>query len=407
MLEHWLWLAHRPGINEHTKVLLLQMFQSPEGVYGAPDRELTGIPGLTRAGKEALADKSMERYEAALMKCRREHIQILTYLDEEYPRRLKNIYNPPLVLYYKGILPKFDGFPTIGVVGTRHCSAYGISVAGKLGTEISLCGGTVVSGLAEGIDAAAMSGALGAGCPTVGVLGTGADMVYPASNRALFAQVERCGCLLSEFLPGTGAYKYNFPRRNRIISGLSVAVVIVEAPEKSGALHTARAALEQGRDVYVVPGNVDLPSFAGSNRLLKEGACPVCCGWDVMGEYTSLFPDKIRKAERSSAQEPKGAGQVAPAQTPADKKKESKPAPRKKVVDNGAAAPYIDLKTAETALSQEDRAIVDCLTGGDRLVDDVIAATGIPSGILLRRLTMLELRGIIARLPGNRIKLKK
>lgn len=406
MLEHWLWLAHRPGINEHTKVLLLQYFGSPEGVYTAADCELTEIPGLTGAGRKSLADKSMEQYEAALMRCRRENIRILTYLDEEYPRRLKNIYNPPLVLYYKGTLPKFDGYPTIGVVGTRRCSAYGVSVAEKLGGEISSCGGTVVSGLADGIDAAAMSGALRVGCPTVGVLGTGADIVYPAVNRALFAQVERCGCLLSEFLPGTGAFKYNFPKRNRIISGLSVAVVIVEAPEKSGALYTARAALDEGRDVYVVPGNVDMPSFVGSNRLLKEGASPVSCGWDVMSEYTSLFPDKIRKAECPEPQQ-NGAGQMQQAQDYTPKKKETKPAARKKVVDNGTGETYIDLKTTAQGLCGEDQAIVNCLTGGEKLVDDVIAATGIPSGLLLRRLTMLELKGTVVRLPGNRIRLRK
>ena len=295
MLEHWLWLAHRPGINEHTKVLLLQYFGSPEGVYTAADCELTEIPGLTGAGRKSLADKSMEQYEAALMRCRRENIRILTYLDEEYPRRLKNIYNPPLVLYYKGTLPKFDGYPTIGVVGTRRCSAYGVSVAEKLGGEISSCGGTVVSGLADGIDAAAMSGALRVGCPTVGVLGTGADIVYPAVNRALFAQVERCGCLLSEFLPGTGAFKYNFPKRNRIMAGLSCGVLVVEAPQKSGSLITARQALEQGRDVFVVPGNVDLEGFQGSYQLLRDGAIPAGDGWEVVGEYADRFPGKVRK----------------------------------------------------------------------------------------------------------------
>lgn len=405
MLEHWLWLAHRPGINEHTKVLLLQYFKSPEGVYSATDRELTEIPGLTGAGRKSLADKSLEQYEAALMRCHRENIRILTYLDEEYPRRLQNIYNPPLVLYYKGTLPKFDGYPTIAVVGTRHCSVYGVSVAEKLGEEISSCGGTVVSGLANGIDAAAMNGALRVGCPTVGVLGTGADIVYPAMNRSLFAQVEQCGCLLSEFLPGTGAFKYNFPKRNRIISGLSVAVVIVEAPEKSGALYTARAALDEGRDVYVVPGNVDMPSFVGSNRLLKEGASPICCGWDVMSEYTSLFPDKIRKKECSEPQQ-NATGQVQQVRDCTPKKKETKPAVQKKVVDKGTVEAYIDIKTTVQGFCDEDQAIVNCLNSGEKLVDDVIAATGIPSGLLLRRLTMLELKGIVARLPGNRIKLR-
>lgn len=399
MLEHWLWLAHRPGINEHTKVLLLQSFQTPEAVYRAQEREFNHIPGMTAAGKQSLADKSLEIYQTVLSKCAKERIGILTYGDALYPRRLKNIYNPPLLLYYRGTLPTFDGTPVIGVVGTRHCSAYGQSVAGRLGAQISACGGLVVSGLADGIDGAAMRGALQSGFPTVGVLGTGVDIVYPSVNRELFAQVEANGCLLSEFLPGTGAYKWNFPRRNRLISGLSVGVVIVEAPEKSGALLTARAALDQNRDVFAVPGNVDMPSFVGSNHLLREGAFPVCCGWDVMSEYTSLFPDKIRKVEfqeRSSA--------AASGEPP--KKRETRPAPRKKDIDNGPSGPYIDRKTIP-GLSQEEQAIVDCLSQGERLVDDVIDATGIPAGTLLGQLTMLELKGVLIRLPGNRLKLSK
>ena len=405
MLEHWLWLSHRPGINEHTKVLLLQSFRSPEGVFTAEQKDFDGIPGLTSPGRKALEDKNLEPYRAALELCRKKGLRILTYLDEAYPRRLKNIYDPPLVLYYKGRLPDFDAFPAVGVVGTRHCSAYGASVAGQFGREISSCGGLVVSGLAEGIDAAAMKGALGVGCPTVGVLGTGADVVFPKVNQELYRRVEEQGCILSEFLPGTGAFKWNFPKRNRIISGLSLAVVIVEAPEKSGALHTARAALDQNRDVYVVPGNVDLPTFAGSNRLLREGACPVCRGWDVMSEYTSIFPDKIRKAlcdapESKDGNPPIG---VAP-RRPAEKAKE--PVPRK-TLEKEKRGPSPDFKTKRQGLNPEEAAIADCLLGGEKTVDEVIAATGIPSGLFLRALTMLELRGVLVRKPGNRIGLKK
>lgn len=406
MLEHWLWLAHRPGINEHTKVLLLQSFRSPEGVFAAGQKDYDDIPGLTPAGRKALQDKTLEPYRAALDICRNKGIRLLTYLDEAYPRRLKNIYDPPLVLYYRGKLPAFDAFPAIGVVGTRHCSAYGASVAGQFGREISSCGGLVVSGLAEGIDASAMKGALEMNCPTVGVLGTGADLVFPKVNQELFRRVEAQGCILSEFLPGTGAFKWNFPKRNRIISGLSLAVVIVEAPEKSGALHTARAALDQSRDVYVVPGNVDLPTFAGSNRLLREGACPVCRGWDVMNEYTSLFPDKIRKVLCDAPEGERGGNPPigAAPRKPVEKTKE--PVPRK-IIKNEKNGAFPDYKTKLQGLNPEEAAIAQCLLGGEKPVDEVIAATGIPSGVLLRALTMLELRGILVRLPGNRIGLKK
>ena len=233
------------------------------------------------------------------------------------------------------------------------------------------------------------------------------DVIYPSSNRVLFERVAQNGCILSEFLPGTRAFKWNFPKRNRIISGLSLGVVIVEAPEKSGALHTARAALEQSRDVYAVPGNVDLPSFAGSNRLLREGACPVRCGWDVMSEYASIFPDKIRRADC-----PGGDGASPSPKTvsrPPEKRKETKPKQPsvKKDIDKGHSGAYIDLKTMLQGLSEEEQAIVSCLMEGEKLVDEVIAATGIPSSQFLRQLTMLELKGKITRLPGNRLALKK
>lgn len=389
MLKYWLWLAHRPEINEHVKVLLLQSFQTPMGVYLARQEEYDIIPGLKPSGKQALADKGLERFEAVVSWCGREQVQILTYDDPAYPRRLKSIYNPPLVLYCKGTMPRFDGVPVISIVGTRRCTDYGASVAEQMGREISRGGGLVVSGLAEGIDAAAMAGALDAGFPTVGVLGTGIDLVYPAVNRPLFQRVERQGCLLSELLPGTRGSKWSFPKRNRIISGLSLAVVVAESPERSGTYHTVQAALDQNRDVYTVPGEADWPTFAGNNRLLAEGASPVRCGWDVLREYTSLFPDTIRRV------------QSAPVR--------SRPAPQKsgfqkKDIDNRGSGAYIDPRTS--GLSQEEQAVLRCLQAGQTLVDDVIAATGIPSGKLLGTLTMMEIKGILRRLPGNRLGLR-
>ena len=403
-LKYWVWLAECRGVSNQAVLALLRHFGSPEDVFYADTGEILLTEGITREQAKALEDHKLDKADKILADCQRLGLRILTIQDAEYPGRLQNIYDPPCLLYVKGRLPAIDEEAAVAVVGTRDCTPYGVACAEKLGYGLASGGAVVVSGLAKGIDAAAMSGALQAGYPTVGVLGTGVDVVYPACNKALFAQVEQNGCLLSEFLPGTRAFKWNFPRRNRIISGLSVGVVIVEAPERSGALHTARAALEQSRDLYAVPGNVDLPSFAGSNQLLREGACPVCCGWDVMSEYTSLFPDKIRKVHfRAEGTSP--AAEPTPRQT--IKKKEPKQPERKKDIDNTPAAAYIDLNTALQGLPEQERAIVSCLTEGEKLVDEVIAATGIPSGQFLRQLTMLELKGLIVRLPGNRLALRK
>ena len=298
-------------------------------------------------------------------------------------------------------------------MGTRKASAYGLTTAKRMGYQIARCGGIVVSGMAFGIDAMAMAGALTAGAPVVGVLGCGADLVYPASNRALFRDVAEYGCILSEFAPGTPPAKWTF------ISGLSCGVLVVEAPEKSGALITARMAAEQGRDVFAVPGNIDQPSFAGSNRLLRDGAIVASSGWDVLSEYEALFPDKIHPDTQPVHQTaypdevrlavlegekplPKVAQKPRLPRKPENLKKELD----KKAIDKGPTAAYSDTNQPALKLSADEQAIVSALEGGERLVDDVIAETGLSTGRLLSSLTMLELRGVIRRLPGKRIVLK-
>ena len=294
MLLYWIWFAQLQKVPDQIKWMLLQHFQDPEEIYYAESSAFSGIEGLSRDAVAQLQQKDLTEAEKILQQCQEKELNILTIQDKAYPSKLRNIADPPMVLYYKGKLPDFEGNPVIGVVGTRKASAYGLNTAKKMGYQIARCGGIVVSGMAHGIDGMAMDGALTADKTTVGVLGCGADMIYPLSNRKLFRDVERYGCILSEFPPETPAYKWNFPRRNRIISGVSNGVLIVEAPARSGALITADRALEQGRDVFVVPGNVDLEGFAGSNRLLREGATFVSCGWDILSEYEVFYPDKVR-----------------------------------------------------------------------------------------------------------------
>ena len=416
MRIHWIWLAHRPGVNDRLKVRLLEHFREPEDVFFADDTAFDHIEGISEEVKEALRDKNLTQAEEILEACQRENLQILTYRDAAYPVRLKNIADPPIVLYYKGQLPEFDALPVIGVVGTRKASAYGMQTAKRMGYQIGKCGGIVVSGMAYGIDGMAMAGALTAGQATVGVLGCGADIVYPPSNRALFRDVEKFGCILSEFPPGTPPAKWTFPKRNRIISGLSCGVLVVEAPEKSGALITARQAAEQGRDVFAVPGNIDMPSFVGSNRLLRDGAIMVSSGWDVLSEYEGLYPDKIRKdtapahqsayPDELAKQEPSAPPKVAQKPKLPGKKSDLKKKLEKKVIDKEQSAPYSDVNTILPKLSSDEQQILLCLKEGERLVDDVIAETGLTTGKLLAALTMLELKGVITRLPGKRITLK-
>ena len=272
MLLYWLWLAQKTEVNNGIKKTLLEHFGEPEDLFYAQKQDFLEleIQGLKENALDALCDKDLSQAEEVLAKCAKLGLKVLPMGDRGYPHRLRQIFDPPAVLYYKGTLPRWDKLPVVALVGTRKSSLYGNQTARRMGREIARQGGLLVSGLAQGIDAQAMAGALEEGFPAVGVLGCGADIVYPRANRELFAQTECLGCILSEFIPGTPPLKQNFPRRNRIISGLSCGVVVVEAPEHSGALLTAARALEQGRDVFVVPGNVDMASFRGSHQLLRN-----------------------------------------------------------------------------------------------------------------------------------------
>lgn len=419
MLVHWIWLAHRPGVSDRMKAELLRHFSDPEDIYFADGEALSHIDGLTKENLESLQDKDLSPAEKILSDVMKYKLHILTYRDVAYPNRLKAIADPPLVLYYKGSLPDFDNNPVIGVVGTRKCTPYGLSAAKKFGHEIASCGGILVSGLAEGIDAMAMKSALSAGGSPVGILGCGAEQVYPKKNHWLFADTERYGCILSEFPPETPAYGWNFPKRNRIISGLSCGVLVVEAPKGSGSLHTARHALEQGRDVFVVPGNLDQPTFEGSIQLLRDGATLVSSGWDILSEYEALYPGKIRRDTKPSRQ--RVYADELPRQTEETGKKPLKVAqkasvPRsepikkeksyKKDVDKLSTGNYSDVNKDLSALSTEQQAIVKALSGGERLVDQIIAETGFSAGRVSTALTMLVIKGYVAKLPGNRFHLK-
>lgn len=415
MLVHWIWLATRPGINDRGRIRILQHFQDPEDVYYADGGAYVQVGGLTEEAIESLQDKNLIPAEEILQECADKRIQVLTFQDAMYPNRLKNIIDPPLVLYYKGQLPEFDVLPVIAVVGTRCATAYGLGVAKRIGAQIARCGGIVVSGLATGIDGMAMRGALSAGKPVVGIMGCGVDVVYPASNRSLLADAQQYGCLLSEFPPGTPPLKWNFPKRNRVISGLACGVLVVEAPERSGALITANQAADQGRDVFVVPGNVDVAACAGSNALLRDGGIAVSTGWDILSEYQALFPGKIRRDTVPTLQTlyPEEVKQICCGEETGAKvalkkrlpKKKEKTATKKdkKAIDNGAPAPYIDLNEKFSSLTSDEYAILELLKDGEILVDDVIAGSDLTSGVVLSTLTLLEVKGIIARLPGRRV----
>ena len=395
MLLYWLWLAQKTEVNNGIKKTLLEHFGEPEDLFYAQKQDFLEleIQGLMENALVALCDKDLSQAEEVLAKCAKLGLKVLPMGDRGYPHRLRQIFDPPAVLYYKGTLPRWDKLPVVALVGTRKSSLYGNQTARRMGREIARQGGLLVSGLAQGIDAQAMAGALEEGFPAVGVLGCGADIVYPRANRELFAQTECLGCILSEFIPGTPPLKQNFPRRNRIISGLSCGVVVVEAPEHSGALLTAARALEQGRDVFVVPGNVDMASFRGSHQLLRNGAIAVASGEDVMAEYTGIYPEKL-----SRSASPAPIKQEKTVQKPAVSKNL-----KEKTIDNGPSRPYSEQNDALAGLTPLEQAVMAAIGEGVAEVDDVIARVGRSSGEVLGTLTMLEIKKRVLRHPGKRV----
>ncbi|MBE6999758.1 MAG: DNA-protecting protein DprA [Ruminococcaceae bacterium] len=296
-VKHWIWLAElfRSGkrVNE-----LLEHFGSPEEVFHASVRELKQVPSLRDEDREAILCHDLTLAEEIRAACKEKGIHIVTYQDSTYPASLRSIPNPPLVLYYYGELPEFSEVLSVAVVGTRHASFYGRSIAENLGNRLAKSGVCLVSGMAEGVDSASTRGAIKAGNPGVVVLGTPIDVCYPRSSRDVYDALKKDGAVISEYPPGGETFQTNFPARNRIISGLSQGVVVVEAPLRSGSLITARMALEQGRDVFVVPGNIDVPSFEGSNRLLVNGeGKAITSVRDILVEYEGLYKKVLSESE--------------------------------------------------------------------------------------------------------------
>lgn len=285
-------------------------------------------------------------------------IQLLTYKDVDFPRLLKEIPDAPFLLYVKGNIKALNT-PSVAMVGSRRASIYGLSMAEKFAGELAETGVTIVSGLARGIDAACHRAALKAKGTTMAVLGCGLCHVFPEENKNLAEEITSEGALVSEFSMGTFPLPYHFPKRNRIVSGLSLGVVVVEASAKSGALITSDFALEQGREVFAIPGKVDQPNSQGVNRLIKDGAKLVSCVEDILEELKLPLSAYV------------GAG--------------LEPTPAKHTIN----------------LSQTEKPVYEQLSDEPQHIDDLVEQCRIPVSQLMAVLLNLELKGIIKQLPGK------
>lgn len=392
-VEYWIWLQQVLGYGNSAVGRVISQFSTAENFYKAPDSEKIARCHLSKSQIAKLHNVPRKEIAKIIKDSKNSGINIITPEDSTYPERLLNLPDPPAVLYVKGTRYDFNDNPTVTIVGPRKISDYGAGCGRVIANTLASCGFTVVSGGAVGGDSAAHRGAIEADGYTIGVLGCGIEADYLKINADLRETITYNGCLVSEYPPFYKVAKGSFPQRNRIMSGLSNAVVILEGGIDSGTLITARHAAEQGKDVFVIPGSPTLPQYEGSNRLIADGARPLLNVTDIINEYISLYPDKIHSPERK---------------TPVYvKEKPSKPKTvTVEITDLGEKR--VTAKPEKSMLSDE---AVEVLSVFERfsdsfIPDDAIEGTDLSAGTVLGAVTELEICGFIEALPGGRYRLK-
>jgi len=376
----WLALSLVPGVGDVNLVKLLARFGTPEEVLSASEAALADCV-TERLARNIRAYRETVDVDGALQKMREYNTTLVTMDDAAYPLRLAEIYGPPTVLYVRGTLEERDAH-AVAIVGTRHATEYGKRMAREFGRDLAARGITVVSGLAAGVDTAAHEGALEAGGRTIAVLGNGVDIVFPAENAELMHRITRSGAVVSPFPMGAKGFKGNFPIRNRIISGMTLGTLVIEAPPGSGALITARDAAEQGREVFALPGQVTNPNSRGPHALLKEGAKLVETVDDILTELE--VPASARVAEPSK-----------------DSKSSGRSPDRAKAEVSPTSGRSPD-RAAPKNLDRTEADILASLSPDGSFVDEIALVCRIPVSQALSALTMLELKGLVRQLSGKR-----
>jgi len=386
----WIWLTEALSRNCDKISRLLSVFEDAEDIYKCKD--FSRFTYLNEKQKAKLTDKDLNTAHKIIERCGIINSGIITYTSPDYPDLLRKINDPPYVLYIKGEKMKWDRLMPISVIGTRKYNDYGLNAAWAITTGLTKAGITVVSGMARGLDSVAAAAALKAGGKTIAVLGCGLDIVYPRENDELMEMIINNGSVISEYPPGTQPLKSNFPMRNRIISGISRGTLVVQAPQKSGTLITARYALDNGRDVFAVPGDINLPENRGTNALIKAGAKLVENSNDILSEYSA----EITLLEKPEPLDFKF--EYNPESQKAKKKKAAKkPINNEKIItiDNER---YSDLDDA-------GRKIIECLIENNMHIDDLARKLETPVSSISTTLTMLEMQGHIVSMPGKLFRL--
>jgi len=363
-LQSWLALHLIPGMGPVTCHKFVAHFGSPDMIFSAGINDLSSISRLRPESLAALTDRGRQNLKALandeIEKAAAKHISIIAYDDPLYPPLLKNIHDPPVVLYLRGN-PAVLNCQGVGMVGSRAATHYGKSIAEQLASSLVRKDFTIISGMALGIDGAAHKGAMAAEGRTIAVLGCGIDIIYPPGNHKLYQDIVASGAVVSEYPLGTMPENFRFPARNRIISGLSLGVVVVEAANRSGSLITARHALEQGREVFAVPGRIDSVKSAGTHTLLQQGAKLVHSVNDIVEEFQYTV-DRENQVDHGSEKK----GQAILGQ-----------------------------------LNREESSLLACLDVYPRTIDEIVRESGLSPQKTNELLLFLELKGIVESLPGK------
>lgn len=410
-VKYWLWLTNLLEPAPAWQVYC--HFASPEKAYFSDPGEYERIKDLSPEQRALLRDKSVTAAEHILERCDLLGIRILTFSDTDFPERLRNIEVPPLVLYLRGRLLRFDERAVIAFAGTRRATPYGTKAAHDFAREITKGGGLVATGVVAGCDASAVLGALHGGGPIVCVVAGGVDVPYydSPSSQDLLADAAAAGAIVSENPPGTAHKGLYFRRRNAILCGLSVGLLCVEAGVRSGTLGVAALASEQGKDVFAIPANLGAPMSAGTNDLLRQGlALPVVSAGDILSRYSYLLPSQNRQPDFSRWQVIKIPARTAAPQPPVfpPEPKETDGASldsTEKKVDTAQNSSYIELLDASAQWTEEERALLKALLPGPATAEALIAATGLSASRTAAALTMLVVSGAAEECSGGRFRL--
>ena len=414
---YWIWLSLSVTPGSETFRKLIDRFGTPESIFSADEEDLKACIGSKAHDLSSLCDKDVSKAEEIAEFCEKKNVGILTYFDDEFPKSLKEIDTPPVLLYYRGVLPKFNEDCFVSVVGTRRLSDYGRRNAFIIGHDLATSGAIIVSGMAIGIDGVSHAGSLSAGGVNVAFLGSGIDVCYPEQHKRLAREIVKNGCVMTEYAPGTRPEGYHFPVRNRLIAGISAVAVVIEGRERSGAIITARYAKKFGKTVYALPGNVDNKTSEVSNLLIKNGAKLITAPDDIIADLEFVYLGKInpfklkekldvnmndifRELEVCCVTQSDNIFSTFPTKKRENKETEKKS--KTEIKEETAEIPAVSIENMN--FDKNTLSVYKKIPVGEPCSLDSLADSETPMHIVMKALFKLEMGKFITMLPGEMVK---